>query len=130
MGACDIKIGDCRTWAIDSTDPEKPGARQEARRLQGLIDKGIDPRIEKQERLAEQQSKRDEIIRNEKTLFDVWPVYVEEHKARWSPRHLADHMRDAQAGGENVKRGKGKIKPGAPGVIDAFETVRTDPGNH
>ncbi|MDA8138596.1 MAG: site-specific integrase [Desulfobacteraceae bacterium] len=107
-----VKIGDVRTWAIDSTDTAKPGARQEARRLQAMIDQGIDPRIEKKERMAEQEAKRVEVQRQEATLGEVWPIYIEAHEHRWSPRHLADHARIAQAGGEKVKRGKGKTRPG------------------
>lgn len=107
-----MKIGDCRTWAIDSTDAEVPGARQEARRLQGLIDKGIDPRIDKQERLAEQQIKRNELTRRDTTIGDAWSVYIEARKPRWSERHLFDHEDIAKAGGEKVKRGKGTIKAG------------------
>ena len=52
-----MKIGDVKTWVIESNAPDTPGARQEARRLQSLIDKGIDPRIEKQERLRNRPPK-------------------------------------------------------------------------
>ena len=107
-----VKIGDCRTWVIDSTDRAKPGARQEARRLQSLIDKGIDPRIEKKERAAEQEAKRHEIERRDVTLSDAWGEYIKARKGNWSVRHFTDHERIAQAGGEKVKRGKGKTKPG------------------
>lgn len=53
-----ITIGDVKAWDIESRDPERPGARQEARRLQGLIDRGIDPRAEKAERIAAAEAKR------------------------------------------------------------------------
>ena len=56
-----LKIGDIRTWVIDSTNPDKPGARQEARRLQGLIDQGIDPRLEKQKRITDTNQQKAEI---------------------------------------------------------------------
>ncbi len=107
-----IKIGDCRTWVIDSNDPVKPGARQEARRLQSLIDKGIDPRIEKQERLLKIEAKRAEANRKEILVSDAWDAYIEARKGKWSDRHLADHNALANPGGQKTKRGKGKIKPG------------------
>ncbi|MCF8110892.1 MAG: integrase family protein [Desulfobacteraceae bacterium] len=106
------KIGDVRTWPIDSIDPNHPGARQEARRLQGLIDQGIDPRIDKKERLAEQEAKREESHRGEVTLGEVWPIYLEARRNRWGDRYYLDHIRVAQQGGEKKKRGKGKTKPG------------------
>lgn len=55
-----ITIGDVRAWPIESSDPAHPGARQEARRLQSLIDRGIDPRAERAERLAAAEAKRTE----------------------------------------------------------------------
>jgi integrase len=106
------KIGDVRTWAIDSTDQKHPGARQEARRLQGLIDQGIDPRIDKKDRLAEQEAKREESHRGEVTLGEAWPIYLEARRSRWGERYYLDHVRVAQQGGEKKKRGKGKTKPG------------------
>ena len=106
-----VKIGDTRTWAIDNNDPESPGARQEARRLQGLIDKGIDPRIEKQERLEEQAAKRSENLRKEATLAEVWPEYIEDRRPHWGERHYNDHVRLTHQGGRKKKRGKGKTKP-------------------
>ena len=108
-----LTIGDVKTWAIDSTEPGIPGARQEARRLQGLIDQGVDPRIEKKERLAEQEAKKEKSIRNEITLGEIWPIYLGAQQNRWSARHLADHNRIAHPGGKKLKRGKGKTKPGA-----------------
>ncbi len=107
-----VKIGDVRTWVVDDKDSVKNGARREARRLQGLIDQGIDPRIEKQERIAEQGKKRDEIQRQEVTLGDVWPLYIEKRKPKWSKRHLLDHIRMAAPGGEKKKRGNGETKAG------------------
>lgn len=107
-----VTIGDVRTYVIDSAKADTPGARQEARRLQSLIDQGIDPRIEKKERIAEQDAKRGEIKRQGVTLGEVWPEYIKARRSRWSPRHLADHERVVQQGGEKKKRGKGKTKKG------------------
>lgn len=46
-----ITIGDVRTWNLDD-------ARAEARRLQTMLDQGIDPRQEKADRLAAAKAKR------------------------------------------------------------------------
>jgi hypothetical protein len=130
-----VKIGDVKTWVIESNDPNVPGARQEARRLQSLIDKGIDPRIDKQERLQEYAAKRIESSRHEATLAEVWPVYLEDRKPHWSDRHYSDHINIAKLGGKKKKRGKGKTKPAAlaallpyklnditPKVVEAWAT--------
>ncbi len=45
-------IGDVSDWLLESRDPTNPGAREEARRLQTLIDKGIDPRELRREQEA------------------------------------------------------------------------------
>lgn len=106
-----VKIGDTRTWTIDNSDPKSPGARQEARRLQGLIDKGLDPRVEKQERLEQQAAKRSENLRKETTLAEVWTEYLKDRKPHWSERHYNDHLNIAHLGGAQKKRGNGKTKP-------------------
>lgn len=98
-------IGDVKTWGIDE-------ARAEARRLQTLIDKGIDPREEKAERIAASESKREESRRQGTTVAEAWAAYVAARRAKWSPRHLADHEEVARLGGEDRKRGAGKIEPG------------------
>ena len=108
-----IKIGDVRSWLLDQSDPSRPpGARQEARRLKSLIDQGIDPRIEKQERIAEQEAKRDEKQRAEHIVKDVWGAYLKARMKNWSDRHYDDHIEIAKSGGEPTKRGDGIIKPG------------------
>jgi site-specific recombinase XerD len=122
-----VKIGDVRTWPIDSGDPSKPGARQEARRLRSLIDQGLDPRLEKKERIAEQIAKRDEGKRQEITLAEVWPVYVEKRRSRWSARHLQDHIRIAQPGGQEMKRGNGKTKAGPLAPLMALKLSELTP---
>lgn len=106
-----IKIGDVRTWTIDSNDPDRPGARQEARRLQALIDKGIDPRLEKQERLELQKKQRASEHRQDLLIRGVWNEYIEDRKSHWGKRHHLDHLRLTHAGGNKRKRGKGKTKP-------------------
>ncbi|WP_284152185.1 tyrosine-type recombinase/integrase [Desulfofustis limnaeus] len=106
-----IKIGDVRTWTIDSSDPVRPGARQEARRLQSLIDKGIDPRLEKQERLELQTKQRASEHKQHILVRDVWGEYLEDRRPHWGERHHLDHLRLTHTGGDKRKRGKGKTKP-------------------
>lgn len=109
-----VRIGDVDTWPIDRDpqDPQRANARAEARRLLQLINQGIDPRLEKRERIREQSAKRKEAARQEATLDEAWKVYIKANKHRWSARHLADHSRVAQKGGEKAKRGNRLTKPG------------------
>jgi integrase len=62
---------------------------------------------EKKRAVQKQEDRRREV-----TLGEVWPLYLKAHKKPWSKRHMADHIRVAQAGGVKRKRGKGKTKPG------------------
>lgn len=107
-----ITIGDVRAWLLDSSNPEQPGARQEARRLQGLIDQGTDPREQKRERIAATEAKRAERRRQDVTMGEAWAGYVEARKHKWSPRHLADHSKQTSPGGVQRKRRKGLTEPG------------------
>lgn len=111
-----LTIGDVTAWAIEEARDKDgnlvlPGARQEARRLQALIDQGIDPRQHKAEKLAEAEAKRKASQRKEAAALDAWNVYVEARKARWSANHLADHENVAKEGGKMRTRGR---RPGEP----------------
>lgn len=99
-----ITIGDVRSWHLDSADPKQPGARQEARRLQNLVDQGIDPREEKRERIAAEEAKRAESRRRNATVAEAWAAYLEAKHHKWSSLHLHDHVRLASPGGEERKR--------------------------
>ncbi|WP_324593955.1 Arm DNA-binding domain-containing protein [Accumulibacter sp.] len=59
-----LTIGDPKTWTIQA-------ARDEARRLQTLIDQGVDPRQEKAERVAASEAKREEAKRVRALAMDV-----------------------------------------------------------
>ena len=120
-------IGDVKAWGIDQ-------ARAEARRLQTLIDQGIDPRQAKAERIEAQEAKRRqaeeaaklEAINGQRqavTVGQAWEGYIAHQKARmarpniargkkWGERHLLDHERMTHPGGEPRKRGKGVTVPG------------------
>ena len=90
-------IGDVQTWGIDL-------ARTESNKLQALIDQGIDPRQEKQERIAAAESKRVESRRQDTTVADAWSAYITARRHKWSPRHLKDHESVAGLGGVKRKR--------------------------
>jgi integrase len=120
-------IGDVRGWDLESTDPEHPGARQEARRLQALVDRGIDPRAHADEiakraeatiRAAKSEARRGALL-----VEDAWRAYLAHQRERmsrlhiekgkrWGARHLRDHENLAQAGGQPKKRGKGTTTRG------------------
>ena len=122
-----VKIGDITTWVIDSNAPDIPGARQEARRLQALVDKGIDPRLDKQERLKEQSAKQADASREEITLAEVWPIYTEDRRPHWSERHHDDHIKLTHLGGIKRKRAKGKTKPGALASLMPLRLIDLSP---
>jgi hypothetical protein len=118
-----LTIGDVTAWAIEEARDKDgnlvlPGARQEARRLQALIDQGIDPRqhkagkiAEAEIKLAEEEAKREESQRMEALALDAWNIYIEARKSKWSANHLADHENVAKEGGQKRTRGR---RPGEP----------------
>ncbi len=122
-----IKIGDVRTLPIDFKDEENPGARQRANKLRSFIDKGIDPRLERQRRAAGEEQERAEIARQELTLGHVWPEYLKDRKHAWSNRHYLDHVRVAQKGGEPLKRGTGVTQPGPLASLMDYKLFELSP---
>lgn len=95
---------------VDGLTIEK--AREIASELCFQVSQGKDPRQVRDEAATEQAIKREEANRQEFTLADVWPVYIEANKHRWSDRHLIDHSRFTQPGGVKAKRGSERTKPG------------------
>lgn len=93
-----------------------PKAQEEARRLQGSIDAGKDPRRERAERVATDRAARDtdraQRQRLEVTGLKAWEVYCAERKPHWSARNHADHLTFASEGGRDRKRAEGKTIPG------------------
>ena len=122
-----IRIGDIRSWLIDSTGTDQPGARQEARRLQTLIDKGVDPRLDKKMKIKETEHQQAEAMREEYTLADAWAKYLKARQNKWSSRYFADHVHIAQPGGEKKKRGKGKTKAGPLAPLMALKLSEITP---
>jgi integrase len=99
------RIGDTRTWTLDE-------ARQEATKIQAMVDQGIDPREAKREKLAEIDQREAEAQRESLTVLDAWTAYIEARREGWSDRHIKDHYILSRPGGEPAKRGKKKIQPG------------------
>lgn len=99
-----ITIGDVGTWTLED-------ARVEARRLQTLIDQGIDPRHEKAERLAATAAKHEQDRKSEAPAMEAWNAYVEARRVDWGEWHLKNHSKFSQAGGEPRTRGR---RPGEP----------------
>lgn len=102
-------FGDVRSWTIEQ-------AREAARELAVMVDKGTDPReVERQAieaREAEQRAAQAAAL----TVGEVWPIYLAKgrpkRKAAWKPRYLADMHAMALPGGEKKKRGEGTTRPG------------------
>ncbi|MEI7443378.1 MAG: integrase family protein [Burkholderiales bacterium] len=110
--------------------PLTTGADTEAARLAALVAQGIDPRVQRAERIAEQQAQRDtervERARREVLALDAWAAYCEAHKPlpdanllrgrgrRWGERHYAEHLRYADAGGRERTRAKAKATMPGP----------------
>ena len=101
-------------------------AKEEAHRLRGLTEKGIDPReIERQQHEADvankaQQAAADAAKAKQKaaqtlTVGECWQAYIEERRPHWGDLHYRDHIRKVARGGVPSKRGtrgKGMTSPG------------------
>ena len=107
-----ITIGDVRAWSIEE-------AREEARRLQTLIDQGIDPRQEKQERIEVAAAKVEAMNRASIPAIEAWRAYTSARASNWSIRHLADHEAAISEGGKLRTRGKRLGEPDTtqPGAL-------------
>ena len=108
-----ITIGGCEAWELESVYSGrgakrveiKRGARQEATRLQNLIDQSIDPRDEKRDQLEAAKTKRQAAKRHDITVGEAWVVYVAERSPKWGDHHRHDHEAAIQAGGRPITRG-------------------------
>ncbi|MBC8739015.1 integrase family protein [Paraburkholderia sp. UCT31] len=106
-----LTIGKPRDWDISQ-------AREEARRLQRLIDAGHDPRVEKaatkQAARETYEAGRAAAQRDGAMVCEAWAAYLEHLRTAISPktkkprsaRYLADHEALASPGGEPRKRAK------------------------
>ncbi|MCM8623273.1 MAG: integrase family protein [Candidatus Accumulibacter sp.] len=114
-----VTIGDVRAWTLAA-------ARDEARRLQTMIDQGIDPRQEKRDRIAEAEAKRAEadakrieLERIAAPAMEAWQKYIEARAPRWSQSHLGDHATVSKEGGEHRTQGRrpGESDKTLPGIL-------------
>ena len=111
-----LTLGDVTAWGVEEARDKDggiiiPGARQEARRLQALMDQGIDPRQHKAELIAEAEAKREAAQLKEEPALEAWTAYVLARKAKWSANHLADHENVAKEGGKKRSRGRRPDEP-------------------
>lgn len=108
-----VTIGSPKDWGIDD-------ARDEARRLQRLIDAGKDPREEAADQRAALAARKAEAERKDVTFADAWSAYLidleakpsPKTKRRRSPQYIEDHHKLAAPGGAEKKRGKGPTSQG------------------
>ena len=118
-----IRIGDVDAWDIDK-------ARAEARNLQTLIDKGIDPREAKAEQAeakrqakaakeAEARRQAEEETRQAITVDNAWTNYIQARAPRWGAHHQRAHH--SLAATQTARRGK---RGGVPGPIAALLPLR------
>ena len=109
-------IGDLRTCTIRK-------AQAEATRLKAMTDQGIDPRQVDADNAAKAAVAKADAKSKAALVADAWATYIAHQKdkmqrphiergKKWGGRHLLDHERLAQAGGEKRKRGEGMTKPG------------------
>ncbi len=119
-----ITIGGVTVWNIDD-------ARAEARRLQGLIDQGIDPRQEKADKLAVVEAKKAAVVaeqeeqrRQSVAVGEAWAAYVAARSHKWGDSHKRDHEKAIQPGGEHITRGrkKGQGEYSLPGMVHSLLT--------
>lgn len=105
-----MTIGNINDWKIDD-------ARAEARRLQTLIDTGIDPRIAKAVKIAEAESLQAESRKTKVTFSVAREDYLQElrtgisakTKRPYSTRYIADHINLSSRGGES-KEAKARLR--------------------
>lgn len=117
-----LTIGSPDAWPLETqwrADPTtgaqveyRRGAREEARRLKGLVDMGIDPSDQAKEQRAKADATRAASKRKAMLVSEAWDGYVKHHRTRWGARHLADHKSLTQSGGQTKKRGKGETVKG------------------
>ena len=114
-----VTIGDVKVWTLDD-------ARAEARRLQGLIDQGIDPRQEKADKRAAIEAKREESARQEVTVGEAWAAYVLARSHKWGESSQRDHAQAIKPGGERITRGRkaGQGEYTLPGMVHPLLHVR------
>jgi integrase len=94
------------TWSIAD-------AQAEARRLQGLIDRGKDPRIERaaiaERHAAEREAAKAERAKREVSGLRAWDAYVEDRRPQWGEHHRADNDKMVRPAGVAGKKRPGPL---------------------
>jgi integrase len=120
-----LTIGSTKAWTLGA-------ARDEARRLQTMIDQGTDPRQEKRDRIAEAEAKRAEaeakrieLERIAAPAMEAWQKYIEARRPNWSARHLLEHETVSKEGGEHRTQGRrpGESDKTLPGILRPLLTL-------
>jgi hypothetical protein len=118
-----ITIGSVSVWPLNNRMDRagqggkvlQVGAREEARRLQSLIDSGRDPRIVAAEVQAADVATREADRREAVTVGGAWSAYLADRKPHWGARHYADHEALAHAGGADEEEARGQGLDGCRG---------------
>jgi integrase len=126
-----MTIGSVGVWSIEEQrgmDNEvlANGARNEARRLQTIIDNGDDPReLKAQKKAATIDKAAKEQVKGQPALT-AWADYIQtrktkstkQHKA-WGARHADDHESMSREGGKPITRGRRIGAPATqqPGIL-------------
>ena len=109
-------------WPAVSIDD----AKEEAHRLRGLTEKGIDPREGERQQEADKaaaiaataaQVEADKV--DAVTTGEVWAVYLEARKSKWGERHYTEHVLMVNPGGIETMRGTRGRGVTAPGILHA-----------
>lgn len=96
--------------------PVTAGADVEAARLSAMVAQGIDPRIEKAEKVAFEAGKREAARRERAKLelsgLEAWTAYIEARRSKWGERTYRDHCSMVAEGGKPRKRSVAKTVEG------------------
>ena len=99
--AVNLVIGNTQTWTI-------PAAQEEARRMRTLIDRGIHPKLEREDREAETAKAIAAKSRIEITVGEVWEAYIARGVGKrgrpWAPTYLRSLKSAMHEGGEMFPR--------------------------
>lgn len=117
-----VTIGSPDVWPLNNRmdragrggTVQQSGAREEARRLQALIDSGRDPREVRRETEAADTAKRAIQLMHTVTVQEAWDAYLTERRQFWSDHHYDDHLNLAQTGGRPRSRSKAKETVAGP----------------
>lgn len=114
-----VTIGTTEAWLLDSVWGKDEtgavvelhrGARDESRRLKVLVDQGIDPREQRIEKLAandtakaKREQEAEKRVRLALPAIEAWQHYIKVKTPTWGARHLDDHVREAKPVGVNPR---------------------------